>query len=247
MPSLVNVLKNCPDATTLTGTESFYVIQENQLRKVTGSLLTNSVLKGDKGDPGASITGPMGPMGPAGTMDRTINLNVVSDYPLVIGETGILTLNAVTGAIALNVVITEGIYEISLVSAGISASASGSISIRPNGSVVTAGDVDVVDLLVTGTTNTTTSVTPTGSNNGTAVNAFILSNYFPLHSQTILTTYTNNKSAVAQYIAKTSATAYRHGSFFQVWTDVTTPWTTLGTVWVDVITFTGLILVRKRI
>lgn len=246
MPSLTNVLKNCPDANELTGVESFYVIQDGQLRKVTSEILSNSVLKGDKGDPGIGVAGPIGPAGPVNTGGNSIDLSSVVAYPLGFGEVGFLNLNGVTGAVPLNIVSVEGIYEIIISGTATSSSGAGSIALRPNDNNVTAGDIDMMTITSTGTTATGSGATTvTGGQSGTTHTNFQIGKYWTIYSHTFVRTYTQSKGTEVRIISKNAATTYEHGHYINNWIDITTPWTSLGTLYIDTVSHIGVVLVRR--
>lgn len=245
MPKLSDTITGASDAATITGEEYFPLVQGGRLKKVSGSTLAASAIKGDKGDKGdPGEKGDKGDKGVDGTNGITsINLGALGgDYNLSLSESGYITFTAAS-SVNLNVACGQGEYQIAVNASSASPSTTaGGIYLKPGGYSASAIKHVVRYSDVNRSTGTNSASSYYGDDNYTG--GFLFGETWIIKGNLNVSTFTNSKSFVSQSVCLPDATNVRYMGSSGYWSDTSTTWTSLGTIYFPSAQ-TGTIIIRR--
>lgn len=245
MPKLSDTITASSDATTITGEEYFPIVQSGRLKKVSGTTLAASAIKGDKGDKGdPGEKGDKGDSGIAGVNGITsIDLGALGgDYNLSLSEVGYITFTSAS-SVNLNVACGQGEYQV-VINTSISSpsTTSGGLYLKPGGYSASAIKYTLIHANVNRSTGVNTSQSYYGEDNASW--GFLVGETWNIKTVMQVSTFTVCKSFTSIGTCLPDATNMRVSSCAGYWDDTSTAWTSLGTFYFPS-AHTGTIIVRR--
>lgn len=168
--------------------------------------------------------------------------NAGEDYLLRVGETAKIAYIGAT-SIPLCVATVEGVYEIEIIGDGIGMTSYSytDVYLRPNNTLVTAGDINWSRMKQVGSTLNGSEIT-------SSLTGFIISNTpIDIYTKATVSTYTNNKFIRGTIITKTAADQTTQLIHHQPWFNTTTIWSSLGTLDSGSTAHTGTIIIKRTV